>query len=33
MADENEMLVIEAIENAHKSPIYAAWKIKVYKNI
>ena len=23
MADENEMLVIETIENAHKSQIYA----------
>lgn len=23
VADENEMLVIETIENAHKSPIYA----------
>ena len=23
VADENEMFVIETIENAHKSPIYA----------
>ena len=33
VADENEMFVIETIENAHKLPIYAPWKIKVYKNI
>ena len=33
MADENEMLVIETIENAHKSPIYAPLNIKVYKSI
>ena len=33
VADENEMFVIETIENAHKSPIYAPWNIKVYKSI
>lgn len=33
VADENEMFVIETIENAHKSQIYAPWNIKVYKSI
>ena len=33
VADENEMFVIETIENAHKSQIYALWNIKVYKSI
>ncbi len=33
MADENGMLAIETIENAHKSPIYALWNIKMYKSI
>ena len=33
MADENEMLVIETIEKAHKSPIYAPLNIKVYKSV
>lgn len=27
------MFVIETIENAHKSPIYGHWNIKVYKSI
>lgn len=33
IADENEMFVIETIENAHKSPIYGHWNIKVHKSI
>ena len=33
VVDENEMFVIETIENAHKSLIYAHLNIKVYKSI